>query len=80
DDPWWALGVARDSVKRKEQIYLSPKEGIWGIEYWDGCFQSLTYPRTPLPLSQLPSRVWLCLDCPGGLVTFINGQSGAEIF
>ncbi|NXT79012.1 TRI38 ligase, partial [Zapornia atra] len=43
-------------------------------------FQSLTIPCTPLSMPRVPSRVWLCLDCPQGLVTFIDGHSGAEIF
>ncbi|KAM6233292.1 butyrophilin subfamily 1 member A1-like [Porphyrio hochstetteri] len=77
---WWALGVARDSVNMKGDIYVSPKEGIWGVGQFEGMFQSLTSPRTPLSLSQVPSRVWVCLDCPRGLVTFIDGHSGAEIF
>ncbi|KAM6233296.1 butyrophilin subfamily 2 member A2-like [Porphyrio hochstetteri] len=77
---WWALGVARDSVNRKGDIYVSPKEGIWGVGQFEGMFQSLTSPPTPLSLSQVPSRVWVCLDCPRGLVTFIDGHSGAEIF
>ncbi|KAM6228171.1 E3 ubiquitin-protein ligase TRIM15-like [Porphyrio hochstetteri] len=77
---WWALGVARDSVKRKGKIYGSPKEGVWGVLHFEGEFQSLTSPRTLLSLSRVPSRVWVCLDCPRGLVTFIDGHSGAEIF
>ncbi|NXT84498.1 BT1A1 protein, partial [Zapornia atra] len=79
-DSWWAVGVARDSVNRKGFMELSPEEGIWGVEHWKGQFRSLTIPRTPLPLSRVPSRVWVCLDCPRGLVTFIDGHSGAEIF
>ncbi|KAM6228158.1 butyrophilin subfamily 1 member A1-like [Porphyrio hochstetteri] len=77
---WWALGVARHSVNRKGHMHMSSKEGIWGVEYWERKFQSLTSPRTPLSLSRVPSRVWVCLDCPRGLVTFIDGHSGAEIF
>ncbi|KAM6228120.1 butyrophilin subfamily 2 member A2-like [Porphyrio hochstetteri] len=77
---WWALGVARHSVNRKGHMHMSSKEGIWGAEYWERKFQSLTSPRTPLSLSRVPSRVWVCLDCPRGLVTFIDGHSGAEIF
>ncbi|NXV74644.1 TRI38 ligase, partial [Atlantisia rogersi] len=41
---------------------------------------TLTSPRTLLPLSRVPSRVWVCLDNPRALVTFIDGHSGAEIF
>ncbi|NXS59462.1 TRI38 ligase, partial [Brachypteracias leptosomus] len=34
----------------------------------------------PTPLSPVPRRIWVCLDYPQGLVTFINADSGVEIF
>ncbi|KAM6106999.1 LOW QUALITY PROTEIN: butyrophilin subfamily 1 member A1-like [Phoenicopterus ruber ruber] len=79
-DSWWAVGVARESVKRKAYIDLCPKTGMWALEYRKGQFKSLTSPPTPLSLVPVPRRIWVCLDCTQGLVTFINAHSGGEIF
>ncbi|XP_075268505.1 uncharacterized protein LOC104328469 isoform X2 [Opisthocomus hoazin] len=77
---WWAVGVARDSVERTEFVDMSPEGGIWAVRHRDSQFTSLTSPRTPLSSFLVPSRIWVCVDCTEGLVTFINADSGAEIF
>ncbi|XP_075594468.1 butyrophilin subfamily 1 member A1-like [Balearica regulorum gibbericeps] len=79
-DSWWAVGVARDSVKRKGSFCLSPEGGIWGIWQCEVHFVSLTSPRTFLSPIPIPRRLWVCLDCTQGLVTFIDAESGVEIF
>ncbi|XP_065421046.1 butyrophilin subfamily 1 member A1-like isoform X2 [Chrysemys picta bellii] len=78
---YWAVGVTRESVGRKGGISLSPEGGIWAVERW-GCgqFQALTSPETPLPLSRVPSRIRVCLDCDRGQVTFIDAGDEAPIF
>uniref|UniRef100_A0A8B9I732 B30.2/SPRY domain-containing protein n=1 Tax=Anser brachyrhynchus TaxID=132585 RepID=A0A8B9I732_9AVES len=77
---WWAVGVARASVKRKGEIDRSPEEGIWAVEYDEGKLKSLKSPRTPLSLSPVPTRIWVCLDCTQQQVSFINADNGVEIF
>ncbi|KGL94463.1 Butyrophilin subfamily 2 member A2, partial [Charadrius vociferus] len=77
---WWAVGVARESVERKKYVVLSPGAGIWAVEHWAEQFKSLTSPPTVLSLSPHPRRIWVCLDCTQGLVTFINADNGVEIF
>ncbi|XP_074873274.1 zinc finger protein RFP-like [Carettochelys insculpta] len=80
-DGWsWALGVARESVKRKGQISLSPEGGIWAVRRWNAQFQALTSPVTPLPLSRAPCRIRVCLDCDRRQVTFIDADAEAPIF
>ncbi|XP_044838449.1 zinc finger protein RFP-like [Mauremys mutica] len=76
---FWAVGVARESVRRKEGFSLSPKGGIWALQ-WLGQFWALTSPETPLPLSRFPSRIRVCLDCDRGQVTFIDAGDEAPIF
>ncbi|XP_065271703.1 zinc finger protein RFP-like [Emys orbicularis] len=78
----WAVGVARESVRRKGEISLSPEEGIWAVEWnwWGDQFQALTSPETPLPLSRFPSRIRVFLDCDRGQVTFIDAGDEAPIF
>ncbi|XP_075594406.1 butyrophilin subfamily 2 member A2-like [Balearica regulorum gibbericeps] len=79
-DSWWAVGVARDSVDRKGDPALSPEGGIWAMRHKLGHFVSLTSPRTSLGWIPIPRRLWVCLDCTQGLVTFIDADSGVEIF
>ncbi|NXY80756.1 BT1A1 protein, partial [Glareola pratincola] len=80
-DSWWAVGVARESVERKRYMHLNPEGGIWGVRHKKGQFVSLTFPRTLLPQSLLPRRILVCLDCTEVvLVTFINADTGVEIF
>ncbi|XP_027326245.3 butyrophilin subfamily 3 member A3 [Anas platyrhynchos] len=76
----WAVGVARASVERKGWINRSPKKGIWAVQYYEGQLMSLTSPRTPLSLFSIPTRIWVCLDCTQGQVSFINADNGVEIF
>ncbi|XP_044840113.1 tripartite motif-containing protein 15-like [Mauremys mutica] len=81
DEGCWAVGVARESVRRNGEISRSPEEGIWAVEQiWCDQFQALTDPKTPLPLSRAPSRIRVCLDCDRGQVTFINAGDEAPIF
>ncbi|XP_054667347.1 butyrophilin subfamily 1 member A1-like isoform X2 [Grus americana] len=77
-DSWWAVGVARESAYRKGYPDLSPEGGIWAVCHWKGQFVSLT--SSPTSLSPIPRRLWVCLDCTQGLVTFIDAESGVEIF
>ncbi|XP_065419970.1 butyrophilin subfamily 1 member A1-like [Chrysemys picta bellii] len=77
---FWAVGVARESVGRKEWVNRSPEGGIWAVEQDCGQLWALTYPPTRLPLSQVPSRIWVCVDCDWGQVTFIDAGDNAPIF
>ncbi|XP_063174763.1 butyrophilin subfamily 1 member A1-like [Chroicocephalus ridibundus] len=79
-DSWWGVGVAKEFVERKRFSDLSPEGGIWAVWHCCGQFVSLTSPPTLLPQSQLPSRIWVCLDCARGLVTFLDVNTGVEIF
>ncbi|XP_071880842.1 butyrophilin subfamily 3 member A2-like [Anas platyrhynchos] len=76
----WAVGLARASVERKGYFKRSPEGGIWAVQCNDGHLTSLTSPRTPLSLSPVPTRIWVCLDCTQRQVSFINADNGVEIF
>uniref|UniRef100_A0A8C3CHR0 B30.2/SPRY domain-containing protein n=1 Tax=Cairina moschata TaxID=8855 RepID=A0A8C3CHR0_CAIMO len=76
----WAVGVARASVERKGYFKRSPEQGVWAVEYNEGQLSSLTWPRTPLSLSPVPTRIWVCLDCTQQQVSFISADNGVEIF
>ncbi|XP_043352842.1 butyrophilin subfamily 2 member A2-like isoform X3 [Dermochelys coriacea] len=80
DGELWAVGVARESVRRKGWISLSPEQGIWALGQCGGHFRAFISPEAPLPLSQVPSRIWVCLDCDRGQVTFGDAGDEAPVF
>ncbi|XP_006020361.1 zinc finger protein RFP-like [Alligator sinensis] len=77
----WAVGVARESVRRKGQVTLNPEGGIWAVECdWDQ-FHALTFPEvTLLPLSQVPRKISVFLDYERGGVRFYHAGSANPIF
>ncbi|XP_063174767.1 butyrophilin subfamily 1 member A1-like [Chroicocephalus ridibundus] len=79
-DTQLGVGVAKESVERKKFSDWSPEGGIWAVRHCYGQFTSLTSRRTLVPQSPLPSRIWVCLDCARGLVTFLHADTGVEIF
>ncbi|XP_067169703.1 butyrophilin subfamily 1 member A1-like [Apteryx mantelli] len=79
-EPHWAVGVATEGMRRKGRIELSTTEGIWAVQYQKGKFEALTSRPTPLSLSPVPKRIWVCLDCTGGQVAFVSADNGAEIY
>ncbi|NXE99961.1 BT1A1 protein, partial [Menura novaehollandiae] len=64
----WALGVVRESARRKGPLSLSPKHGVWALE----AFHSLTSPRATLGLRPPPRRLRVALDYEGGRVAFFS--------
>ncbi|CAM4652932.1 unnamed protein product [Lepidochelys olivacea] len=73
----WAVGVARESVRRKEGVViLNPEEGIWAVErQWWGKFWALTNPMTRLSLSRKPEKIRVSLDYEGGQVEFFDADN-----
>ncbi|XP_034646139.1 butyrophilin subfamily 2 member A2-like [Trachemys scripta elegans] len=80
DGQYWAVGVARESVSRKGRIEHNPETGIWAVQLWGDEFRALTSPIILLPLSQVPSRIRVCLDCDQGQVTFFDAGNETLIF
>uniref|UniRef100_A0A8C3FQ25 Zinc finger protein RFP n=1 Tax=Chrysemys picta bellii TaxID=8478 RepID=A0A8C3FQ25_CHRPI len=79
DRGFWAVGVARESVRREGEVSFNPEVGIWAVQ-WLGLFQALTSPATALPFSQVPRRIQICLDCEWGQVTFFDADNKVPIF
>nr|XP_008165344.1 E3 ubiquitin-protein ligase TRIM7-like [Chrysemys picta bellii] len=77
----WAVGVARESVKRKGPVKYSPEEGICAIALRRGEYWALTSPEEiPLSLSWVPQRIRVSLDYEGGQVAFFDADHKSLIF
>ncbi|KAH1173589.1 butyrophilin subfamily 1 member A1-like [Mauremys mutica] len=72
----WAIGVARESVKKKGEIKFTPEEGIWGIEQSRVHYSLLATPESPLPLSETPKKIRIYVSCEKGEVIFFNPDNG----
>ena len=71
----WDLGVARESIKRKGKIILSPKNGLWTIWLRNGDeYMALADPPVVLSLKEKPERVGVFVDYEAGLVSFYDAD------
>uniref|UniRef100_A0A8D0HP59 Uncharacterized protein n=1 Tax=Sphenodon punctatus TaxID=8508 RepID=A0A8D0HP59_SPHPU len=76
----WAVGAARESVKRKGPLSL-PMEGVWALRLdWNHQYVALTLPPTPLSLEEKPRKIRVHLDHEEGQVTFYNAETMGQIF
>uniref|UniRef100_A0A8C3PB24 B30.2/SPRY domain-containing protein n=1 Tax=Chrysemys picta bellii TaxID=8478 RepID=A0A8C3PB24_CHRPI len=81
DGQCWAVGVARESVRRKRGLSFNPEEGIWAVQWLHGDqYQARTSPETTVSLGRVPSRIRVCLDCDEGQVAFFSADNKAPIF
>ncbi|XP_026159882.1 E3 ubiquitin-protein ligase TRIM21-like [Mastacembelus armatus] len=77
----WALGVARESIKRKRDIKRSPKNGFWTISLGDGNeYKAFADSRVRLFLRSGPEKVGVFVDYEEGLVSFYDVDAAALIY
>ncbi|XP_043983299.1 E3 ubiquitin-protein ligase TRIM21-like [Gambusia affinis] len=77
----WYLGVVSESINRKGDIRLSPKNGYWTIWFRNG--NELTAnagPAVNLPVRQIPEKVGVFVDYEEGQVSFYDVDARAIIF
>ncbi|XP_072312788.1 E3 ubiquitin-protein ligase TRIM39-like [Eucyclogobius newberryi] len=77
----WDLGVAQESINRKREFTLNPKDGIWCIilinkDQYKACSDSLV----PLSLQRAPQKVGVFVDYGEGLVSFYDADSADLLF
>ncbi|XP_062978489.1 zinc finger protein RFP-like [Elgaria multicarinata webbii] len=78
---YWAVGVARESVRRKGPIGLDPKEGIWVVRYCGGVYRAFDPPHyPPLSLSGDLKKIRVSLNCAGGRVSFYDADRGLLLY
>ncbi|XP_060113840.1 E3 ubiquitin-protein ligase TRIM39-like [Heteronotia binoei] len=85
----WAVGVARESVKRKGNITLNPEEGFWVLQATDDldsrynlCCQiyALTSSQSVLVSDSCLQKIRILLDYEKGLVEFFSGAANEKLF
>ncbi|XP_050776910.1 E3 ubiquitin-protein ligase TRIM7-like [Gopherus flavomarginatus] len=76
----WAVGVARESLRRKGLIDFNPEGGIWAVERCLDQYRALTSPEVPLSLSRNLKRIRVSLDYEAGQVAFCYADNEAPIF
>ncbi|KAL7875467.1 hypothetical protein AOLI_G00104300 [Acnodon oligacanthus] len=77
----WDFGVARESVKRKGNITLSPEDGYWTLSLTDETeYEAVDSPSVPLSLKQAPQKVGVFVDYEEGLVSFYDVKSRSHIY
>ncbi|XP_039355594.1 thaicobrin-like isoform X2 [Mauremys reevesii] len=82
---YWAVGVARESVRRKGRISPSPEEGIWamGIQGRKGRFnvyRGFSTPGIRLISSESVQRIGVSLDYELGQVAFLDADWKSLLF
>ncbi|XP_005028730.4 butyrophilin subfamily 1 member A1-like isoform X2 [Anas platyrhynchos] len=77
----WAMGVARESMKRKGWINPAPQDGILALFHCNGKYWALTSPdHTALVLNQVPRMIRVYLDFEGQKVAFFNADNQDLLF
>ncbi|XP_066471510.1 tripartite motif-containing protein 10-like isoform X2 [Tiliqua scincoides] len=79
-EEFWAVGVAKKSVRRKGKFNFSPKEGIWAVGKWGGKYIVYILPHYTLSLRQELKRVQVILKCPEGQVAFYDADTKVHIY
>ncbi|CAM5140260.1 unnamed protein product [Natator depressus] len=76
---YWAVGVARESVRRKGRISPSPEEGIWamginGVKGHCKVYHFFSSPGTRLISWDNIKRIGVSLDYEAGQVAFLDAD------
>ncbi|KAL2092971.1 hypothetical protein ACEWY4_010283 [Coilia grayii] len=81
DSTNWYIGVARESIDRKNTVFLHPAEGFWVISLCNSdTYWAQTSPRTRLAVRAKPRRITVELDYDKGKVTFLNAVDGSIMY
>ncbi len=77
----WDLGVVRESINRKGEIRLRPRNGCWTVMLRNGDeYRACAGPSVSLSLRVKPQRVGVFVDYEEGLVSFYDVESSSHIY
>lgn len=77
----WTLGVVKESINRKGNYPLSPKDGHWLVKLRNkNELKALSLPPKSLGLLQNINRIGVYLDYEGGQVSFYEATKMTHLF
>ncbi|RVE56556.1 hypothetical protein OJAV_G00222670 [Oryzias javanicus] len=80
DNTAWVVGVAKESVKRKEKVASVLNNGYLCVYFYHKMYFAGTSPLTRLGLKANPRRVRVQLDWDKGRVAFYDAHSNVHIY
>ncbi|XP_042303363.1 zinc finger protein RFP-like [Sceloporus undulatus] len=76
----WALGVAKESIKRKGPVVTCPEEGIWALGLCGDEYKAFTSSDTRLTLDEAPEKIQVFVHYERGWVAFFDADYMSLIF
>ncbi|XP_030635420.1 E3 ubiquitin-protein ligase TRIM39-like isoform X2 [Chanos chanos] len=77
----WDLGMARESINRKGNITLNPKNGFWTVWLRNGKrYEANASPSVLLSLKHKPQKVGVFVDYEEGVVSFYDVEARSHIY
>ncbi|XP_029019645.1 E3 ubiquitin-protein ligase TRIM35-like isoform X2 [Betta splendens] len=80
DSTAWVVGVAKESVKKKEKVSSVLSNGYLCVYFYHKMYFAGTSPLTRLNLKSNPQRIRVLLDCDRGRLSFYNPQDNTHIY
>ncbi|XP_064408124.1 zinc-binding protein A33-like isoform X1 [Latimeria chalumnae] len=81
DKAFWKLGVAKESIERKEPLTNTPQDGLWVLGLGNrNNYMVFTPEAETFPLEVRPRKVGVYLDYEGGKVSFYNADNVSHIY
>ncbi|GCC18437.1 hypothetical protein chiPu_0021671 [Chiloscyllium punctatum] len=74
----WTVGVATESVERKREIQLTPKNGFWTIGRTENKFQANFEKTSDIQTGEIPRKIGVYLSYESGIVSFYS--TGTKIY
>ncbi|XP_051814195.1 nuclear factor 7, brain-like [Acanthochromis polyacanthus] len=78
DHPEWNIGLAKESVDRKGEIYASPEYGIWCLLYKGGKYTNVV--GQTVRVKKNLQRIRVQLDYDRGEVSFSDSEDMTQIY
>ncbi|KAK7895953.1 hypothetical protein WMY93_021278 [Mugilogobius chulae] len=76
----WVVGVAKQSVQRKDKVSSVLKNGYLSVYFYHKMYFAGTSPLTRLNLKKNLVRIRVLLDCDKGRVSFYDPQDNTHIY
>nr|XP_020472464.1 tripartite motif-containing protein 35-like [Monopterus albus]XP_020472465.1 tripartite motif-containing protein 35-like [Monopterus albus] len=80
DNTAWVVGVAKESVQRKEKVSSVLMNGYLCVYFYHKMYFAGTSPLTRLNLKRNPQRIRVQLDCDKGKVSFYDPYDNTHIY